>query len=290
MPDLKLDGWAEKRKLSPTVLAFLSLPVIFIMYQGLGVSLLLIYEMIFPGNQITAMRFSQILSQFVFLLIPIYYFSRLHTSEIRNYVFLNTSNLGLGWLLIPASVIVFQPIMQFLSGLERMIPWPNQFIEVREQLESLLKTMINADSVPELIVVLIMAAFTPAICEEFYFRGYFLRNMSRKYSGKSAVIISGLIFGLFHFNPFQLTGLILMGIYFSFLTWHYQSLWASMIAHFTNNSLVVIAYYISKEQMIDVNLDDPNLQIPMNMVLISSVLFAVFLLIILNSKKADPGL
>ena len=288
MSELKFDGWAEKRNLSPSVLAFLSLPVIFILYQGLGVSLLLVYEMIFPGNQITAMRFSQILSQFIFLLIPIYFATRLHTSDVKNYVFLNKPNLGIGWLLIPASVIVFQPIMQFLSGIERMIPWPDQFLAVRDQLEALLKTMVNADSILELIVVIIMAAVTPAICEEFYFRGYFLRNMSRRFSGKTAVIISGLIFGLFHFNPFQLTGLILMGIYFSFLAWHYQSLWASMIAHFTNNALVVIAYYISKEQMIDVNLDDPNLQIPMNMVLISSILFIVLILIILNSKKADP--
>jgi len=288
MMELKLDGWAEKRNLSPSVLAFLSLPVIFILYQGLGVSLLLFYEMIFPGNKITAMRFSQILSQFIFLLIPIYYAARLHSSEVKKYVFLSRPNLGIAWFLIPISVIVFQPIMQFLSGLERMIPWPEQFLTVRDQLEALLKTMVNADSILELIVVLIMAALTPAICEEFYFRGYFLRNMSRKFTGKTAVIISGLIFGLFHFNPFQLTGLILMGIYFSFLAWHYQSLWASMIAHFTNNSLVVIAYYISKEQMIDVNLDDPNLQIPMNMVLISSILFIVLILIILNSKKADP--
>lgn len=288
MTKLILNGWAEKRKINPAVLAFISLPVIFILYQGLGATFLIIYEKIFPGNHLAVMRFSQILSQFLFLLLPIYFFSRLHTTEVRHYVFLSNSNLGTGWILIPASVIVFQPIMQFLSGLERMIPWPEHFIEFRDQLEALLKTAVNADSIPELLIVVFMAALTPAICEEFYFRGYFLRNMSRKYTGKSAVIISGLIFGLFHFNPFQLSGLILMGIYFSFLTWHYKSLWASMIAHFANNSLVIVAYYISKEQLIEVNLDDPNLQIPMNMVLISVALFTVLFLFILNSKKTDP--
>lgn len=288
MSDLLLNGWAERKKLSPVVIAFFSLPVIFILYQGFGASFLLIFNYLLDGNQVAGMRWSQTISQYVFLLIPVYLLVRLHSSDVKTYTFLAKNNLGWGWILIPLSVITFQPIMQFMSGLERLIPWPSEFLAFRDQIEALLKTMVNADSIPELLWVAFMAALTPAICEEFYFRGYFLRSMSRKFSGKTSVIISGLIFGLFHFNPFQITGLVLMGIYFSFLAWYYKSLWASSVAHFTNNFLVVVAFYLSKGQLGTVSFDDPNLQVPTDLVLISSLIFlAIFVLILKTGKNSS---
>ena len=276
-------GWAEKRKFNPLKIALISLPVIFIIYQGMGSSLVALFSSIFGWDITESLRIGQGLTQYLFLLLPVIFLVRLHTASVRDYTFLRNEKLGIGFLLIPLSVIVFQPVMQFLSFYERMIEWPEAILYYRDLMENMMRQMVDSSSITELLFVIFVTAVTPAICEEFYFRGYILRNFSRVLKPASAVILSGVIFGLFHINPFQISGLILMGVFFSFLAWQYQSLWASMLAHLVNNFMVVMAYYISKEELIGMKLDDPNLQIPLSLFLSSTVLFAIIVWLIIRS-------
>lgn len=276
-------GWAEKRKISPIKIAVFSLPVIFIIYQGMGSALVAFFSSSFGWSVTESLRIGQGLTQYLFLLLPVILLVRLHTSDVMDYTFLKSEKLGIGFLLIPLSVIVFQPVMQFLSFYERMIEWPEVILYYRDLMENMMRQMVDSASFSELLFVIFVTSVTPAICEEFYFRGYILRNFSRVFKPTLAVVLSGVIFGLFHINPFQLSGLILMGIFFSFLAWQYQSLWASMLAHLVNNFMVVMAYYISKEELIGMKLDDPNLQIPISLFLSSAVLFAIIVWLIIRS-------
>lgn len=276
---------AEKNKWNPVWVALLSLPVIFILYQGFGTALVLALQQIFSISTVSSLRLGQVLGQYLFLLIPVFIFTTFHTKKAGSYTFLTNSKLGIGFLLIPLSIIVLQPALQYLSSLERLIQWPQELITYRDQMENMTRLMIDSTSAGEFFYIVFIVAITPAFCEEFYFRGYILRNFSRKLSPVLSVLLSGIIFGLFHFNPFQLSGLMIMGIYFSFLAWNYQSLWASMTAHFINNFLVVLTYYISKENTFGVKLDDPNLEIPLSLFLSSTVLFAIIVWLIIRSTS-----
>ncbi|MCA0445967.1 MAG: CPBP family intramembrane metalloprotease [Bacteroidetes bacterium] len=285
-PEIQLDGQAEIKKISPILLAWVSLPVIFMIYQGFGAVLVFFLGSPDLSTAVNGTRISQGLAQLFFLILPVYLLVRLHTRQVAGYTFFSTAGMPFSaWFLIPVSVLAIQPLIQSIGYAERQIPWPDQMIAFRDQMEEMMKILVQADGLPELLLIVIVVSVIPAFAEEFYFRGYLLRNFSRQHKPVVTVILTGSLFGLFHFNPFQITGLILLGIYFSFLVWYFQSLWAGIIAHFTNNFLAVMVYYISSQIDLGVPLDDPDYAFPFSAVLVSLVLFGLILQGILNSGK-----
>ncbi len=93
-------------------------------------------------------------------------------------------------------------------------------------------------------------AVTPAICEEFFFRGFLQNIFSKNYSSFKAVILSAFLFAMFHlivkntlslerFFPSFLLGLILGTVYqFS------KSVFPGMILHVCHNGILLsISHY-----------------------------------------------
>lgn len=284
--EIQLDGQAEIKKISPVLLAWVSLPVIFLIYQGLGAVLVLFLGNPDLSTSVNGTRISQGLAQLFFLILPVFLLIRLHTRQVTAYTFLSATGMTTSaWFLIPASVLAIQPLIQSIGYAERQIPWPEQMIALRDQMEGMMKMLVQANGVSELLLIILVVSVIPAFAEEFYFRGYLLRNFSRQHKPVVTIILTGTLFGLFHFNPFQITGLILLGIYFSFLVWYFQSLWAGIIAHFTNNFLAVMVYYLSSQINMGIPLDDPDYSFPFSAVLISAAFFGMALQGILSSGK-----
>lgn len=96
----------------------------------------------------------------------------------------------------------------------------------------------------------LLFAIIPAVCEEWFFRGFLLRALLKDRSAWLAVVISALIFGLFHvlgnsvvamdrFLPTTLVGLIL-----GWLCYRTGSIVPGIILHMLHNGFVVfMAYY-----------------------------------------------
>lgn len=100
--------------------------------------------------------------------------------------------------------------------------------------------------------VLFVFAMTPAICEEFLFRGFVLSSL-HKYSTTWAVVLSALLFGLMHvltsnvlaverFLPTTLIGLIL-----GFVALRTGSLWPGMLLHALHNGLLLTMSHYSEK-------------------------------------------
>ncbi len=96
---------------------------------------------------------------------------------------------------------------------------------------------------PETVVGKLMYVFIigvlPAIFEEFLFRGYMLQSL-RRFGDVFAIIVSSLIFALFHGNFAQLPNAFIMGIAFAFIAVRTGSLATGMVIHFINNSVITL--------------------------------------------------
>ena len=90
------------------------------------------------------------------------------------------------------------------------------------------------EGVPLWLLVLAVAVF-PAVCEETVFRGFLLGALEHKYSAPAAVIVTGLLFGLYHMSLLQFVLIGLLGILFSYVAWKEQCIWLSILMHFLNN-------------------------------------------------------
>ena len=62
------------------------------------------------------------------------------------------------------------------------------------------------------------------VLEEMLFRGAITKVLLQKYSPVKAVILSALIFGIFHINPAQVVGAVLSGVLFAWLYYKTGSL------------------------------------------------------------------
>lgn len=93
-----------------------------------------------------------------------------------------------------------------------------------------------------LVFVLFVFAITPAVCEEFFFRGFVLGSLSR-FSTVTAVVVSSLLFGLMHVltsnvlmvERFLPTALI--GVLLAVIALRTGSIWPGMIFHAIHNGL-----------------------------------------------------
>lgn len=89
------------------------------------------------------------------------------------------------------------------------------------------------------ILSLFLFAITPGICEEIMFRGVMLSSYERM-SPKKAIIITGLLFGLFHFDIQNLLGPAFLGMLFAYMVYKTGSIYTSIIAHTVNNSIALV--------------------------------------------------
>ena len=77
------------------------------------------------------------------------------------------------------------------------------------------------------------------VVEELLFRGAITKELLRKYNPSTAIVISGLLFGLIHLNPAQVLGASLIGILLAWIYWRTGSLIPCMALHIFNNALTV---------------------------------------------------
>ena len=95
-----------------------------------------------------------------------------------------------------------------------------------------------------LMMFLSMGVVTP-FCEETVFRGC-IGNTFRKYGIWFAMIMSSLLFALYHCNVFQLISTFLPGVVLFYTAMNYSIKW-SMLLHFINNAILSVGFTALKE-------------------------------------------
>ena len=101
---------------------------------------------------------------------------------------------------------------------------------------SLYDTFVSKDdgTVPVKLYLILAYAALPAVCEEFVYRGILCREYERG-GVLRAVILSGLFFGLLHFNLRNLPVYIFAGAILALTMYASRSLFGAVIAHFLYN-------------------------------------------------------
>ncbi len=93
------------------------------------------------------------------------------------------------------------------------------------------------------------------ICEEFLFRGLIMSRF-RIFGRKNAIVLSAVLFGIFHFNYQNIIGPVVLGVIFGYLVYKTGSLMAAVIGHITNNMISLTLAYISMAMASDKSLEN----------------------------------
>jgi membrane protease YdiL (CAAX protease family) len=97
----------------------------------------------------------------------------------------------------------------------------------------------KAASPSELVLMLVSLAVLPALVEEMMFRGFVTLAFLR--SPVSALVVPSVLFGLFHLEPTQVAGTIVLGFGFGTARLLSGSLVPASISHFIYNAAVIVA-------------------------------------------------
>ncbi len=89
----------------------------------------------------------------------------------------------------------------------------------------------------------ISGAIIAPIYEEIFMRGIILAGLLNKYNPKRAIIISALIFGVWHFNIPQFVYATLIGVILGMIYYKTNSLLLCIAAHMANNAMAVAMEY-----------------------------------------------
>jgi membrane protease YdiL (CAAX protease family) len=173
--------------------------------------------------------------EYVVLLAPILLYAAFKKKDFIN-VFKLKKIEGIVALKIIGLAIILVPIVAFANLVALFII---------EQFSSVTETPIPvANSFGEYLVLFFVIAITAGICEEFFFRGMILDAFENETNLYTAAVLSAVLFAVFHFNPQNFFGPLILGFVFSYLTQVTGSIWAAVIAHIANNGIAVTMGYV----------------------------------------------
>lgn len=197
--------------------------------------------------------------------------ARLHTTAMGAYLRLRAPN----WMLVGIALVglaALMPIVQWLGAINQSLPLPDwaQAME-QSQMELIEQVLGGGLGVP---FNLLMLAVVPGICEELLFRGYVQRQFERGTGIVGGILLSGIIFGLYHLRLSQALPLSALGIYLAYLAWRTGSLWPAVIVHFANNAFAIfVADYATERPELDAQALE-TMQVPWYILIPSVVAFA----------------
>ena len=250
----------QKDSINPTInpigAAFIGLVGGFFLYQIVGgLITVLIFGLDIEKAPVNSLRLMTMAGQILFILLPALLFSKWFYRNLSAVFRLRIPH----WkeiLLFVLGIIILTPLLQsylyiqnhFIDELANASSFANSIKQALDSMNELVEKaygdLISVSNIFEGILVIFVVALTPAICEEFMFRGFIQRSFEFKLKPFWAAFITALFFGLYHFNPYGIIPLIGLGLYFGFAAYVSNSILVPVLLHFLNNFTAVMLYFI----------------------------------------------
>lgn len=251
-PGEERPGFVERHNIHPVLFAVGSLIAVFVLYQLIAgtVTFLLVGASTVTRENVDLVRLLTMAGQVLCILLPTVLLARLLSPQLSD-VFRWRLPGVLETIYALVGLMALQQVFQIYLFFQDMLPMPDVFRKIldpfKDMLEQMFATLVRAESIPELGFVLLVVACVPAVAEELLFRGLIQRSLEKALPGLQAALMAGVVFGLYHFNPFAVVPLIGLGCYFGILRYRSNSVVIAMTAHFVNNALAAIAAYFHLE-------------------------------------------
>lgn len=245
-----------KSNISPIAAAFIGLIGGFFLYQFVGGLLsLIVFGFDLDKAPINGLRLMTMAGQILFILLPALIFSKLIYEDVGKIIRLRIPDwteiilfvIGIGILtpLLQSYLYIQNYYIEVWAKHSESINTVKKFFDsLNELVDKTYGNLLKASGVPELLFVVIIVAVVPAVSEEVMFRGFIQRSFELKIKPFIAAFLTAVFFSLYHFNPYGLIPLAILGLYFGFAAYTSNTLLIPILLHFLNNFTAVMLYYI----------------------------------------------
>ena len=199
-------------------------------------------------NTLKLLQLFQSLGMFIFTPLVLAY---LWSEKPFSYLHLNDSikmSDGIKVVLIMLSAI---PAINLLSYLNQQIVLPDFLHPFEEWIKNteaertaVTEKFVQVKGIGALTFNILLIAVIPALGEELFFRGTIQKILTEWRSAIRAIWLSAIVFSTIHFQFYGFIPRLLLGAYFGYLLFWSGNLWLPILAHFINNAMAVIFYYL----------------------------------------------
>lgn len=148
-------------------------------------------------------------------------------------------------LKIPKGVVIPVILLGVISiqlsltiPISSLIPMSDEFAELFKQ------SIGNPSNIFAFTTIVILAP----VLEELIFRGVILRGLLKRYSPVTAIIVSSILFGAVHLNPWQFISASILGMFIGWVYYRTQSISLAIIIHGFNNLTATVIEIIGFDQ------------------------------------------
>ncbi|MFN8206887.1 MAG: CPBP family intramembrane glutamic endopeptidase [Bacteroidales bacterium] len=197
-------------------------------------------------------RLLQIVQSFFFFVLPPLVFAWLVSENTTEYLSLRKAP-RVRWLWgILVLVIIAVPALNLIAEMNSKMAFPDfmqstlkWMTEKEKEAEMLTENYLGVPNLGGLLFNLFMIALLPAVGEELLFRGILQRLLSDLFRNRHwGIWISALLFTSLHLQFLTMVPRLLLGALFGYLLLWSRTLWLPIAAHFINNAMAVIFYWL----------------------------------------------
>lgn len=139
--------------------------------------------------------------------------------------------VGLGLGTVGFGLILTNLIMKVLDG-----------TPILDNAMRLMENAFSAQNTLQGMIILLVIIIGAPFVEELLFRGVLFEELNRVVSTKTTIILTALIFALYHFNILQTPNTFFMGLILAYVYYNTRSIKAPIIVHLTNNLLATMPF------------------------------------------------
>ena len=244
---------------NPLLVAALGLAVTFFLYQFVGAGLVfLLFGLDFTSANPNLVRLMNSAVQVLFLLLPALVLAK----HFFNSPTILLSAHPVSWKYVALFGLGMTVVLPLISSLGVVILYAFQELarvnagfaefklvldELNTQLNAQYKFLLGFTNPLDMAIIVFVVAFTPAVAEEFLFRGFFMGALGVRLSAAATLTITSFIFAFLHFHPYGFLPLLVLSFYFGYALLRSGSILIPMLLHGINNLVSVLLVFFGIE-------------------------------------------
>lgn len=216
-----------------------------------------------PGA-INLLKYFQTLQSVGLFVIPPFVIGWLYAGNIGEYLQLNRGTKAEVFLLAAVTLLVAIPFINYLGDLNSRMKLPGWLSSLEAWMKSseeaakmVVDKFMDVKTLAGLLFNIFMIAIIPAIGEELMFRGViqkiFIRMTRNHHWG---IWIAAILFSAMHMQFYGFLPRTVLGAMFGYLLVWTGSMWVPILAHFVNNTMGVLGYYLINRGTLTKDVED----------------------------------
>lgn len=183
------------------------------------------------------------------------------------------------------------PAMNFVIWLNTNIPLPadihRALMDMEDNANAAVESLMGAHTFGNLLMSVLIVGVFAGLSEELLFRGGLQRLLvTGGVNHHVAIWVTAFLFSLLHMQFFGFVPRMLLGAFFGYMLYWTKSLWVPVILHTLNNTIYVVAEWLSYGSDGQPAIDAIGSGTDIAYVAISAILTALGLIIL--SRQASP--